>query len=295
MKYDCGLIQDLIPLVKDGVASDNSKTAVDYHIRQCPVCKGIYATNTQIAFPTLNESANTEISKVTDYKNRIKKRRKIIIILTVVFSVFLVIGTAATTAQIAKYLAGDSYSTRSIADYGNYSGHIEAEQEGLFSLLEIFPKEIPASAEVKDYYYFCNNGRLDNSYQLYLLCAYEESDFIIEKERLESIEISFRDEVHKPIITDTGFNYRAIVTIFDDQNSFEYALIDDDTNTVAYVFAQSMGIDKSVVSSQYHPRGFNPPKDRLTELGSFNMYRFKLNDDMPGSSYVIPGINHFDE
>lgn len=288
MKYECEMIQDLIPLVKDGIASKKSGAAVVLHIKDCAVCREIYDTDTQIALPPLNESASVEISKVANYKNRIKKRRKIIILLAALLAVFLVIGTSLITAQLGKEIAGDSYTTRSIDEYGNYSGHIEIEQEGFFSLLEIFPKELPPSATVKDYYYFRNNGLLDNSYQLYLLCSYDKEDFDREKERLESIELTFGDEVHKPTITDTGFEYHAVVTIFNDQNSFEYALIDEETGTIAYVFAQSMRIKESVVPAQYRPQEFTPPQNALTVWGGYNIYRFKINE----GAYVIPGIDH---
>ena len=289
-KYECEIIQDLIPLVKDGIASEKSGAAVMQHIKECLVCRKAYETDPQIVLPPLRESESMEMSKVTLYKNRIKKRRRIMISLAALLAVALVIGTSLITVKIAKQIIiGDSYTTRDIAKYGEYSGHIEFEQEGFFSLLEIFPKELPPSATVEDYYYFCSNGGLfDNSYQLYLVCSYEKDDFVREKERLESLELTFRDEVHKPTITDTGFKYRAVVTIFNDQNSFEYALIDDETRTIAYVFAQSMGIKESVVPLQYRPQGFKLPQNALTERGSYNIYYFKLHE----GAYVIPGIDN---
>jgi len=286
MKYECEIIQDLIPLVKDGVASEKSKAAVALHIKECPVCKGAYEADAQIVLPPLSESASMEMSKVTLYKNQIKKRRKVMIVLAALLAVVLVIGTGLITAKIAKQaIVGDSYTTRDIAEYGQYSGHIEVEYEGFFSLLEIFPKELPPSATVEDYYYFCNNGLLDNSYQLYLVCSYDQEDFAREKERLESIELTFRDEVHKPTITDTGFKYPAVVTIFEDQDSFEYALLDEETGTIAYVYAQSMGIKESIVPLQYRPQGFKPPQDELTEWGSYNIYLFRISK----GAYVTPG------
>ena len=295
MKHDCELIQDLIPLVKDGIASDTSKIAVDLHIQQCSVCRGIFETDMQVGFLELDYSARAEISKAKDYKTRIIKRRKIIKTLVIILSIVLVAVTVVATLQVVKLLSGDTYTTRDIANYGNFSGNIEAEQEGLFSLLAIFPEEIPSLAEVKDFYYFANNGLLDNSYQLYLHCSYDENSFALEKERLESIELSFGNEVHTPVITDTGFDYRAVVTIFGDQNSFEYALIDEDTYTIAYIFAQSMGINKSIVPLEYRPKGFSPPNDMLNELGSYNIYRFEIDDGMPGSTYVIPRIDNVRE
>jgi hypothetical protein len=296
MKYECDLIQDLIPLVKDGIASEKSNTAVKLHLKECATCREVYETNTKAVLTSLPERSRKEISQVTLYKDRIKKRRKIIISLAVLFAVILMIGTGLATATfMVKLFKGDSYITRDIAEYGNYSRHMEFEQEGMFGLLEIFPKELPPSATVKDFYYFCNNGGLfDNSYQLYLVCAYGEDDFTQEKERLLSIEIAFRDEVHKPIVTDEGFGYPAIITIFGYKESFEYALLDETTRTIVYVFVQSMGIDKSIVPSEYRPQGFRIPTEELNEFGNYLMYSFKIDDGIFGHSYVTPGKDHIE-
>jgi len=288
MKFECELIQDLIPLVKDGIASERSREAVSLHTQECAVCKELYKADAQIVLPTLKESEKRENANVMLYKNRIKKRRRIIIAAAALVAVLLIVGASLITTQVAKLVAGHSYTTRDIAEYGQYFGHIEVEKEGLFSLLAIFPETLPSSATVKDYYYFCNNGFLDNSYQLYLVCSYEAEDFAREKERLESYELAFRKEVHKPTVTDSGFNYRAVVTIFGDQDSFEYALLDEETKTIAYVFAQSMGIKESVVPSPYRPQGFKPPQEELTEWGAYNIYRFGIG----GGAYVTPGIDN---
>ena len=288
MKYECDLIRDLIPLVKDGIASEKSKVAVTSHIDECPACRGEYAADTGIALPPLNESAVTEIAQVTLYKTRVKKRRKIIALIVTLICFILVAITCLATVFAVKLMAGHSYTTRSISEYGEWSGHIEVEKEGFFTTLDIFPKELPSSAAVDDYYYFCNNGLLDNSYQIYLVCSYNQDDFSAEKDRLHSLELSYKDEVHTPIITDTGFEYPAVVTMFGNQDSFEYALLDDETKTIVYVYAQSMGIKKSVVPKKHRPQGFKPPEDLLTEWGAYSFYLFKFDE----FAYVTPGIDN---
>ncbi|MCL2030348.1 MAG: hypothetical protein FWG93_02255 [Oscillospiraceae bacterium] len=318
MKYDCELIQDLIPLVKDGIASDASQTAVGLHIEQCDICKGIYEADAQIVFPAFDENTSAEISQVVDYKSRIKRRRKTgVVLLVLIYAVSLVFATAggmlipqmrtlyntmSTRAAIAFF--GEKYSTRDIAEYGHYSGHTNAkdaarnnrdiEESAFFTALAIFPETIPASADVKDYYYFFSSGVWNHAYQLYLVCSYDDYDYSQEKERLESLELTFNGETHRPVITDTGFSYRAVVTLFGHQHSYEYALLDEETNTVAYVYAQSMGIDPSVVAAEHRPKGWRPPEDRLTEWGAFNIYLFKTgSDEFP--LYVIWGKDYTNE
>ena len=38
MKYECKMIEDLLPLYKDGVCSQASSHAVEEHIAECPEC-----------------------------------------------------------------------------------------------------------------------------------------------------------------------------------------------------------------------------------------------------------------
>ena len=38
MKYQCELIQDLLPLYKDGVCSESSRKIVEEHLEECPAC-----------------------------------------------------------------------------------------------------------------------------------------------------------------------------------------------------------------------------------------------------------------
>lgn len=41
IKYDCELIQDLLPLYQDGVCSQSSRKAVEEHIQSCSNCRGV--------------------------------------------------------------------------------------------------------------------------------------------------------------------------------------------------------------------------------------------------------------
>ena len=42
--YECDLIMDLMPLAKDGAASDASRAAIEMHLRECPACRELYDT-----------------------------------------------------------------------------------------------------------------------------------------------------------------------------------------------------------------------------------------------------------
>ena len=40
--YECDLIMDLMPLAKDGAASEASRTAIELHLMECPACRELY-------------------------------------------------------------------------------------------------------------------------------------------------------------------------------------------------------------------------------------------------------------
>ncbi len=41
-KLSCEICMDLIPLVRDGAASEESREAVEAHIAECPDCRAFY-------------------------------------------------------------------------------------------------------------------------------------------------------------------------------------------------------------------------------------------------------------
>ena len=50
-KIDCGICLDLIPLVKDGVASEESVNAVLEHIETCPSCRSVFDEGAPVPDP----------------------------------------------------------------------------------------------------------------------------------------------------------------------------------------------------------------------------------------------------
>lgn len=53
--FDCDLYMDLMPLVRDGAASDASREAVEEHLKGCPGCREIYKT---LPETTVDEDGN---------------------------------------------------------------------------------------------------------------------------------------------------------------------------------------------------------------------------------------------
>lgn len=134
----------------------------------------------------------------------------------------------------------DSYRTTDSNEYLQTEGHIANEGIDIRSGLFVFPESIDNLDNV-EYEYSCERGTLDNSYMIYLKAEYPDTTaYQAELERLENIycTIDTPDDtvVNKIEYTQTLFNYPAYVAIYNTNMSFEYALADDATQSVVYVF-----------------------------------------------------------
>ena len=90
MNIPCNVILDLIPLVKDGVASSDSTMIVEEHIKGCENCKAEFE-----AFKTVN----VEQPMLKDEKILFAIKRSIFITQLVVLIVGAIIGVAMTNSM----------------------------------------------------------------------------------------------------------------------------------------------------------------------------------------------------
>ena len=58
----CEICKDLMPLVKDGIASEDSKIAVEEHIVECETCKALYDSSVQDS--VVNPDFELELGKL---------------------------------------------------------------------------------------------------------------------------------------------------------------------------------------------------------------------------------------
>ena len=74
-KLDCGIIKDLLPLYVDNVCSEESKTIIEEHIADCPICETelVKLQNS----PEITPEVDTDIElAVKNAGKRIKKGKK---------------------------------------------------------------------------------------------------------------------------------------------------------------------------------------------------------------------------
>jgi len=90
LKISCNVILDLIPLVKDGVASDDSTIVVNDHIKNCESCKSEFETI---------EVAQSHESSIKDKKIVFAMKRSIFVTQIIILMAGSILGVALTNSM----------------------------------------------------------------------------------------------------------------------------------------------------------------------------------------------------
>lgn len=92
-KITCDMCKDLMPLVKDGIASEDSRLAVIEHINGCESCKELYES-AHAEFSEINPDLDLELGKL-------KRRLQIFYAMLLMFGVFF--GLSLTASEEMFY------------------------------------------------------------------------------------------------------------------------------------------------------------------------------------------------
>lgn len=76
MKYECDMIEDLLPLYKDDACSGASKRAVEEHLNECPKCKSFLD---QLKDLTIDEAFVEQRENVIESQSKFFKRKSAIV------------------------------------------------------------------------------------------------------------------------------------------------------------------------------------------------------------------------
>ncbi len=278
-KINCDIIKDIMPLYIDGVCSKYSMQMVENHIKECQACRNLRESYRSSAMTdeikTSNEKEFKELAKKIKRKNWLKAL--LIALGAVIASIVGVLILGIFVLGIFS-LGGEGYATIDTDNYGIYEGHIEAERQDLFSGLYIFPEQISENASVIDYFYSCEGGGLDNTYQQFLKCGYSEEEYSAEINRLKNIKCDIPAR-NGPVVnaveySDTKFISPAYIAAYASHGMFEYALCNDADKTIVYVYLQLIGNDEVVFSNEYLPLEYQDGKPLLEDVsfGNINIY-----------------------
>lgn len=92
-KISCDMCKDLLPLVKDGIASKDSCLAVEEHVKECEECKKLYKMDTE-ENPSIIPDLELELGKL-------KRKLQIFSVVLMMFGVFF--GLSLTASEEMFY------------------------------------------------------------------------------------------------------------------------------------------------------------------------------------------------
>lgn len=164
----------------------------------------------------------------------------------------------------------ENYHTVDVDKYRSFEKS-EEEKEGIHSGLMIFPEQLYPEMEDVSYFYLYDTNMWDNIYEIYLKAKYSDEDFELEKGRLKNISsrvnVNGNEKEQDIQYTEDLFVLPAYVAIYASNNSFEYALVDEETKTIIYIYLQNSTND-DLFRKEYLPYEYQ--KKELLEDNSWN-------------------------
>lgn len=232
-----------------------------------------------------SESSDNEVSSedIVSYGERIRRKRIKSMRNIILGVIILLIAQAVFIMSVVGFMfsGGEVYETDDISKYGEFDGHIETEDNGRFSRLLIFPESITSPNQNVKYKYIASNKGLDNEYLIYLDMTMSEKDYASEKERLENITVKYKDKVNKMYYTELNFNYPALVSVFNDNGCYEYALLDEENHRIIYVYSQFKSPDAYLRDNDLWALNEKVLlyKGGIIEISSYSIYYFRISGD----------------
>jgi hypothetical protein len=151
MKYNCELIQDLLPLYHDKALSEVSNKIVEEHVQTCNLCKA-YSEDIESNVDHLEEANKPPNINTTAFSKQVKRIRKILL---TIFIVMILLLTAAVSFII--YL--DLSETPSYT-FTNYSEAHDLVEGGWI------PSNIPTDASDIYVIYNLDSNVVNGSFEL---------------------------------------------------------------------------------------------------------------------------------
>lgn len=155
MNYPCEMIRDLIPLYYDGACSEESRKAVEEHIRNCPSCRAFFQSlseaDTDVFVP------EEEIRKADSFRSLKKKlriRQAVAAVCTVILIAILFLAGSAVLKSRTGIISADDRLSVSMTDgslivrlYGNRADVVTEKRT-----------EIDEDGTERTYLFFCMSG-----------------------------------------------------------------------------------------------------------------------------------------
>ena len=252
-------------------------------------CINFQAGITNLITVVLLFTAFAAMTALTLYVNgilqKIKENRIITVGLFVLLSavLFIFVRTMLMFLTVAGVIAIEYLAPVKKGNEGYDKAQIVADfgsemNSGFF----IFPDD-PDKAVQKEYSYSTKTGLFDTDGYFILKAVYSDEDFKAEEERLSEIscEINFKDSSHTNYIMydDVSYNYPAYVANDGYDHAYEYALLDEENDTIIYVslsYPQNTDLSGFEDYLKKDPDAYD--QHNVSTLENFTIYYFRFPD-----------------
>ena len=117
----------------------------------------------------------------------------------------------------------------------------------------------PSTIQVGDITFFSFHERFKPKYwrdyfrdrfEIYLEWTMNNDAFNKEIERLSNIEFTINSKTREILYSENLFSYPSYINIYNDWAEFEYAIVDESTNTIRYIHFHEVGSKENLVFSE---------------------------------------------
>ncbi len=180
-----------------------------------------------------------------------KHLNAVLIFLSIVPAIFAVIAVGVSVGG-GLFIDATSYyvTTKNITDYNDWSSYVgeimDRELACLNSGLLIFPDSVDG-LDVEMYYANISGRYGDSSpsctWQRLLVVDHEADTYALEKERIASLTLTAYGQTNSVLHNERSFPLEAYVALYDGFGDREYALCDDESGRIIYVFNENGYLD----------------------------------------------------
>ena len=167
----------------------------------------------------------------------------------------------------ARIFVGDIKTYEDESNYELYLSDL-IQNNDVHSLLYLFPSTLK-NGRVTEFKYMEQDGLFDGSYYYYLVMNYDGDNYDKEYKRISSLELNYGSTKKTPI--KDYIKYDTFITIYDNYNTFEYALFDKENNRIIYIFNQLFNWNEIGLENKYTLTEYNIDIKDTKQLG-YNMY-----------------------
>ena len=130
MKHECNVARDLMPLMLDGAASEESQQLLNEHLEECADCRAYYA-GMQAALPLTRETIQKEQKAFDDAARKVRKKRRRRLWRKILIGVFIGMVVMYGGLRIWSEL---TQTLNTLVYFGNYDVYLSQLEDGRVSV-----------------------------------------------------------------------------------------------------------------------------------------------------------------